>query len=61
MNSYQRDFDTDNLFNSEEKMIALVDYLKEQASTLVFKVTKKIAKARALKLLRRSWHSWTSY
>ena len=51
MNSYQRDFDNDDLFDGEAKMIDLVDYLKEQASTLVFRITKKIAKARALKLL----------
>jgi len=38
-------------FNAEEKMVALIDYFKEQASNLVYKVTKKTAKAKALKLL----------
>jgi oligopeptide/dipeptide ABC transporter ATP-binding protein len=51
MESYQRDFDAEDRFDSEAKMIALVDYLKEQASRMVFKISKKIAKARALKLL----------
>ena len=32
-------------------MVAIIDYLKEQASTFVYKVTPKIAKAKALKLM----------
>ncbi|MGI6608701.1 MAG: oligopeptide/dipeptide ABC transporter ATP-binding protein [Erysipelotrichaceae bacterium] len=51
LESYKRDFDTDSSFDAQSRMIALVDYLKEQASTMVFKISKKIAKARALKLL----------
>ena len=49
--SLRRDVDGDESFNAEAKMIALIDYLKEQASAVVYKVTPKMAKARALKLL----------
>ena len=49
--SINRDLETDASFNAEEKMVALIDYLKEQASAVVYKVTPKMAKARALKLL----------
>ena len=49
--SIKRDVEADAHFNAEEKMVALIDYLKEQASAVVYKVTPKMAKARALKLL----------
>ena len=49
--SINRDVEADAHFNAEEKMVALIDYLKEQASAVVYKVTPKMAKARALKLL----------
>ena len=49
--SMQRDIDADATFDAKEKMVALIDYLKEQASAVVYKVTPKMAKARALKLL----------
>ncbi len=51
MDSYRLDFENNDKFDSEAKMISLVDYLKEQASKMVFKISNKIAKARALKLL----------
>lgn len=35
----------------KEKTVALIDYLKEKASGVVYKVTKEMAKERALKLL----------
>ncbi len=38
-------------FDKQTEMVALIDYFKEQASALVYKVTPKIAKAKALKLL----------
>lgn len=38
-------------FDSNAEMVALIDYLKEQASAVVYKITPKMAKARALKLL----------
>ena len=38
-------------FDYQTAMVAIIDYLKEQASTFVYKVTPKIAKAKALKLM----------
>ncbi len=38
-------------FDSEKEMVAVIDYLKEQASAFVYKVTKKLAKAKAIKLM----------
>ena len=49
--SLRRDIEADGSFNGATKMVALIDYLKEQASAVVYKVTPKMAKARALKLL----------
>ena len=49
--SINRDLEADASFDAEAKMIALIDYLKEQASAVVYKVTPKMAKAKALKLL----------
>ena len=44
-------YETEKPFDSTQKMVSLIDYFKEQASNLVNKVTKKTAKAKALKLL----------
>ena len=49
--SLRKDIDDDATFNAEGRMVALIDYLKEQASAVVYKVTPKMAKAKALKLL----------
>ena len=38
-------------FDYQTAMIGIIDYLKEQASAFVYKVTPKIAKAKALKLM----------
>lgn len=38
-------------FNAADATVEIIDYLKEQASAFVYKVTKKLAKARALKLM----------
>ncbi len=38
-------------FDYQTAMVAIIDYLKEQASAFVYKVTPKIAKAKALKLM----------
>ncbi len=38
-------------FDKQTQMVAVIDYLKEQASAFVYKVTPKIAKAKALKLM----------
>ena len=49
--SYRKDIENDANYNGEEQMVALIEYLKEQASAVVYKVTPKMAKAKALKLL----------
>ena len=49
--SYRKDIENEANYNGREQMIALIEYLKEQASAVVYKVTKKMAKAKALKLL----------
>ena len=49
--SIREDLALDKEFDANKAMIDLIDYLKEQASKVVYKVTKKMAKAKALKLL----------
>ena len=49
--SLRKDIENDTKFIAQEKMVALIDYLKEQASAVVYKVTPKMAKAKALKLM----------
>ena len=48
---YQKD-SASTEYNAEAEMIELVDFFKEQASRLVYKVTIGIAKTRALELLK---------
>lgn len=38
-------------FDEKQKMIDMIDYFKEQASAVVYKVTRKMAKAKALRLM----------
>ncbi len=49
--SLRKDIADDAEYNAQNRMVALIDYLKEQASAFVYKVTPKMAKAKALKLL----------
>ncbi|MCM1289865.1 MAG: ATP-binding cassette domain-containing protein [Corallococcus sp.] len=49
--TYRNAIETESKFDSRAEMIALIDYLKEQASAVVYRITKKMAKAKALKLL----------
>lgn len=48
---YRKDIENDSAFDSNKAMVDLIDYFKEQASAVVYKLTKKMAKAKALKLL----------
>ena len=48
---YTKDLNKTN-YDPKEEMIRLVDFFKEQASRLVYRVTKGIAKTRALELLK---------
>ena len=50
--SIKLDIKNDSKFNAKKEMIDLVDFLKEEASKVVYKVTKKLAKARAIELLK---------
>ena len=49
--SYEHDIAVDAQFDTEAHMIEVIDFLKEQASRLVVKMNKRIAKARAIRLL----------
>lgn len=49
--TYRAAIDNADKFDSNAEMVALIDYLKEQASAVVYRVTRKMAKAKALKLL----------
>ena len=52
-NSYENDFakEAAGVFDAEVSMVELIDFFKEQASLVVYNVTHKMAKAKALKLL----------
>lgn len=47
---YKRQIAT-TAYDKHSKMVDVIDYLKEQASAFVYKVTPKIAKAKAIKLM----------
>lgn len=49
--TYRAAIENADKFDSHAEMVALIDYLKEQASAVVYRVTRKMAKAKALKLL----------
>ncbi len=49
--NYRSQIERDSQFDSQAQMTALIEYFKEQASAVVYKVTPKMAKAKALKLL----------
>lgn len=48
---YVKKTERENLVDFGEKTVEVIDYLKEQASNVVHKVTKRMARNRALKLL----------
>lgn len=47
----KKDIELDAEFNAHEQVIEMIDFLKEQASKVVVKMNKRIAKAKAIKLL----------
>ena len=51
LETINNDLDSDGSFNANKNVIRIIDYMKEQASKLVEKMTEKMAKAKALKLL----------
>ena len=50
-NHYVEDIERDASFDSQAHVIQIIDYLKDQASKFVVEMNKRIAKARAIKLL----------
>ena len=50
-NHYASDIENDASFDINEHVVQIIDYLKEQASKFVVKMNKRIAKAKAIKLL----------
>lgn len=50
-NTYKAELAEDSGFDAHQEMIDLIDFLKEKASAVVYKVTPKMAKARAIKLM----------
>ena len=51
MNKFQADLDNAEYFDADKRCIEIIDYLKEKASQVVYKLTKRIAKERAIKLM----------
>ena len=51
LNTYNNDISMSENFDANERVNSIINYLKEQASIVVTKMTKKMAKAKALKLL----------
>ena len=50
--SYEEEIANADKFDMRKEMVELVDFFKEQASRTVYKVTQKLAKAKALDLLK---------
>ncbi len=51
IHSLEHDIQIDHEFNVHDHVIEIIDFLKEQASRVVAKMNKRIAKAKAIKLL----------
>ena len=51
LNTYKNAINNTEYFDASERVNEIIDFLKEQASIVVSKMTKKMAKAKALKLL----------
>ncbi len=50
-NSYVKDVNESSGFDTTAHVVEIIDFLKEQASRLVVKMNKRVAKAKAIKLL----------
>ena len=51
MNKFKADVAAADSFDAEKRCIEIIDYLKEQASQVVYTLTKRIAKEKAIKLM----------
>ncbi len=50
-NHYAEELEKDTAFDAGKRVVAVIDFLKEQASRFVVKMNKSIAKAKAIKLM----------
>ncbi len=51
MNKFQADVDAADYFDADKRCLEIIDYLKEKASQVVYTLTKRIAKEKAIKLM----------
>ncbi|MGM9642153.1 MAG: oligopeptide/dipeptide ABC transporter ATP-binding protein [Eubacteriales bacterium] len=51
INKFEADVQAADSFDLDKRCIEIIDYLKEKASQVVYKLTKRIAKERAIKLM----------
>ena len=51
MNKFIADVESADTFDAEKRCVEIVDYLKEKASQVVYTLTKRIAKEKAIKLM----------
>ena len=51
INSYKKDIENQSFYDNNKVVIDIIEFLKEQASKLVVKMNKKIARAKAIKLM----------
>ena len=51
MNKFEADIQVEEKVDVDKRCIEIIDYLKEKASQVVYKLTKRIAKERAIKLM----------
>ena len=51
MNKFKADVENADSFDVEKRCIEIIDYLKEKASQVVYTLTKRIAKEKAIKLM----------
>ncbi len=51
MDKFEADVRAENTVDVDKRCIEIIDYLKEKASQVVYKLTKRIAKERAIKLM----------
>ena len=51
MNRFQADLENVENFDADKRCVEIIDYLKEKASQVVYTLTKRIAKEKAIKLM----------
>ena len=51
LNRFKADIDSAGSFDADKRCVEIIDYLKEKASQVVYTLTKRIAKEKAIKLM----------